>query len=131
MRGVESGLIKIGTSVNVARRHKRLVQERKEDLKVLLVLPGGSKFENELHQRFKAYRREGEWFDPNPKLFEFIYKSQVSGESVSLRELQVNPRQLKQNPRSLRTSFKAKPLEDQEVFNDFQKEAYMYLKELT
>lgn len=66
------GLIKIGTSRNLA---KRLVPIKKENgpLKLAATAGGDHKQETALHRKFAALRAEGEWFRPELPLLEHVY----------------------------------------------------------
>jgi hypothetical protein len=59
-------LIKIGTSTDVLRRAKTL------NATVLAKCPGSYSEERQLHTKFAAHRRHGEWFEPAPELMELI-----------------------------------------------------------
>jgi hypothetical protein len=59
-------LIKIGTTTDVLRRAKTL------NATVLAKCPGSYSEEKQLHAKFAAYRRHGEWFEPAPELMQLI-----------------------------------------------------------
>lgn len=56
-----SHLVKIGIAKNPERRVKTLQTGQPMDLYLMWSVPGD--YERELHVRFDAYRRRGEWFD--------------------------------------------------------------------
>lgn len=74
IRRESDGLIKIGTSRNLARRlgtHKR----EHGPLQLMAVEGGGQKQESALHRQFTELRAEGrEWFRPGLPLLEHIYR---------------------------------------------------------
>lgn len=59
-------LIKIGTTTNVRRRAAEL------NATVLARCPGSYSEEKQLHAKFAAHRRHGEWFEPAPELMRLI-----------------------------------------------------------
>ncbi|MGY1579162.1 GIY-YIG nuclease family protein [Streptomyces sp. MN13] len=59
-------LIKIGTSTDVLRRAKTL------NATVLVKCLGSYSEEQQLHAKFAAHRRHGEWFEPVPELMRLI-----------------------------------------------------------
>lgn len=77
IQAVDGGPIKIGYS---AQLNGRLDQIRAAELKkgrdttfvVRGVQAGSRSLERELHERFDAYRIEGEWFADSPEIQEFI-----------------------------------------------------------
>lgn len=62
------GPIKIGFSRDVRRRLAALQTGHSERLNVLRVYEGSQDDERSLHQRFAAYRENGEWFAPAPEI---------------------------------------------------------------
>ena len=56
-------VVKIGRSVDIARRLPMIQTGHPERLEVLWTTPGGPLLEGWLHAEFSAYRRHGEWFD--------------------------------------------------------------------
>lgn len=67
--------IKIGITVNIFDRLRRLQHAHAYELKVIAVIPGkGRETESELHRRFADSRLRGEWFRRTPELLEFIVK---------------------------------------------------------
>lgn len=65
------GPIKIGTTVDIERRKKR-IEARKGPLVLLATLPGGDSVERQMHQRFAHCQIQGEWFSPVEDLLGFI-----------------------------------------------------------
>lgn len=68
----EDNYIKIGVSGDTHQRVPQLRREYGRSLKVLGVMDGNRQIEQELHRRFKADRRFGEWFKPSEELLAFI-----------------------------------------------------------
>jgi putative transcriptional regulator len=69
-------LIKIGRSMNVESRIYQLEREFKTKFKLLLTIPTDNTvlLEKEMHDRFKRYRFEGEWFKITEKDLEPLIK---------------------------------------------------------
>lgn len=67
-----NGRIKIGYSKNFPSRFNTLKTSSSAGLEILLLERGTQAREAELHKRFKKCRRYGEWFDPAPKLLNYI-----------------------------------------------------------
>jgi hypothetical protein len=82
------GFIKIGHAVNLAQRLATMQLGCPLRLQILVNVPGGVRREKELHVRFKAYRRHGEWFEPADELLAFIeeMRAELSAEEVARRE---------------------------------------------
>jgi hypothetical protein len=59
-------LIKIGTTTNLKQRAQQV------NAQVLARIPGSYTEETQLHERFAALRRHGEWFEPGPDLVDLI-----------------------------------------------------------
>lgn len=78
VRRSSDGRIKIGYSSNVDGRIKAIASELRSMtgarvlLDVLATIPGRSREEADLHDRFSHLRRHGEWFDPGPDLLALI-----------------------------------------------------------
>lgn len=68
IRGVHTGRIKIGTSINPEQRLRSLQTGSPEPLEMMGVIQGGPKEEKILHKRFKRFGMHGEWFKPDPDL---------------------------------------------------------------
>lgn len=64
--------VKIGVSANPLRRLETLQAANGEPLKLVAVVLGGVELEVELHERFKAHRKMGEWFHLSPELLAWI-----------------------------------------------------------
>lgn len=76
-------LIKIGFSDNIAKRLKHLAGSFEKGIKLLATCEGGRDTELVLHNLFKDFRTEGEWFRSNSGLQALIdLRSQVNGEPV-------------------------------------------------
>lgn len=74
--GSESGPIKIGVSVDPAKRLKGLQTGYPEKLSLLAVIRGQAYREPEYHDRFAAHRLHGEWFSPAPEILAEITRLQ-------------------------------------------------------
>jgi hypothetical protein len=57
------GIVKIGRSLDVARRLRDIQRMSPVQLRVLWHKPGGQALESALHQEFADRRSHGEWFD--------------------------------------------------------------------
>jgi uncharacterized protein YozE (UPF0346 family) len=69
--------IKIGiTSGRVEKRMATVQTARGHKLSVLATIPGTTKFERALHERFAQHRLKGEWFRPHPDILEYIAQLQ-------------------------------------------------------
>lgn len=65
--------IKIGISTNVAARFSSLCTGNHEKLRLVCWTEGGDVKERALHKRFAEYRIHYEWFNPGPRLVDFIH----------------------------------------------------------
>jgi len=72
IRSLCGGPVKIGRASSPEDRLADIQRMSPFKLHVLLELPGGAKFERELHQRFAHLRSHGEWFQSAPELLDFI-----------------------------------------------------------
>jgi hypothetical protein len=64
---------KIGfTAGDVAKRLRALQTGSPTDLVILAVHPGTAEDERQLHEKFRACRRRGEWFEPSEALLEHV-----------------------------------------------------------
>lgn len=72
VQAADGGLIKIGIANDLRSRLKSLQAQCPVPLRCLAALPGYRELEIELHDRFSAHRRHGEWFEPAPELLELI-----------------------------------------------------------
>lgn len=68
----EDGPIKIGYSTTPEKRLQSLNTASPYPLYLRAVIEGGKKLEQELHERFAAYKMDGEWFSPHEELLQFI-----------------------------------------------------------
>jgi hypothetical protein len=68
----EGGAIKIGYSATPEKRLLSLKTASPFPLRLLKIIEGGKTLERELHQRFAALHIDGEWFNPNSELLEYI-----------------------------------------------------------
>src|SRR5512146_2055560 len=64
----DGGPVKIGWTYNPVRRLKDLQAASPYKLVVRKVVPGTQRLEHYLHQRYEAYRLEGEWFEVQPDM---------------------------------------------------------------
>lgn len=78
LRAGETMRIKIGYTNDIARRVVELQVGCPELLVLQLAVPGSLQDENELKQRFAAYRRHGEWFDLSPEIEAWIEAARVT-----------------------------------------------------
>ena len=70
--GSENGLVKIGFAGDLDYRFSKLVCGSPVPLTMLAITPGGRPKEREYHQRFKQWRRHGEWFELSDEIKEEI-----------------------------------------------------------
>ena len=66
----ESGVCKIGISVNVTARICSLQTSSPYPLTLLATMPGGRLEESALHREFGQYRLNGEWFSLRPEILD-------------------------------------------------------------
>jgi len=64
----DTGLIKIGTTVDVLGRVVDLRGASPTKLELLSAFDGGYQVERLLHAKLKTHRHHGEWFNPDPKV---------------------------------------------------------------
>ena len=64
--------VKIGISQAPSKRMADMAVGNHADLKLLGVLPGGSKRERALHARFEKYHIRGEWFQLVPEIKDYL-----------------------------------------------------------
>lgn len=64
--------IKIGYTANIHQRIKNLQYQKKDKLELLAAAPGDYDYEAHLHRLFKQHNIEGEWFNPDPEIFQYI-----------------------------------------------------------
>lgn len=73
--------IKIGKTSTAVRERIRLLQTGSPDiLKFLGVCIGIKRSESVLHREFSQYRLHGEWFSPEPEIFEYIKGNCITDE---------------------------------------------------
>jgi len=70
-----TGEVKIGFSTNVSDRLYMLRWQRHTNMTLLGWVPGGPRVEREMHARFDDLSLGGEWFEPDPTLFDYVEKS--------------------------------------------------------
>jgi hypothetical protein len=70
--GADNGLVKIGFASNFRDRYSKLNCGSPLPLYPLAITHGGRVEEREYHERFKEWRRHGEWFELTDKLEEEI-----------------------------------------------------------
>lgn len=75
IRAQNSGLIKIGHSIQPEKRLKQLQTGSGDHLEILSTIPGGSSKEAALHRQFASLNHRGEWFEPDPELLHYINKT--------------------------------------------------------
>jgi hypothetical protein len=74
-----SGLIKIGTTVNLQERVRSLQTGSPEEIYVVALMIGDHKLEKQIHKKFQHLRRgDSEWFEPNSDLMDFIKENAKS-----------------------------------------------------
>jgi hypothetical protein len=71
IRAGETDNIKIGRAENVTKRLASLQTAHYETLNVLRTIPGGSREELLVHQKFRAFRRKNEWHAFTPEMLTF------------------------------------------------------------
>lgn len=67
-----NGRIKIGVTDDLKARFSALRSSSPCELEILVSVEGDELTEREMHERFKASRSHGEWFDPSPDLIAYI-----------------------------------------------------------
>jgi hypothetical protein len=72
IQGQCGGAIKIGFSVDPAKRLKELQTGYPDTLKILFMIPGDESTERALHRLFEGARLKGEWFRPDDCLIDKI-----------------------------------------------------------
>lgn len=70
-------MVKIGFTISISKRMTEISLMSPIPLTLLGSLVGGRKKEQELHIRFKQYRRRGEWFELSDEIKEFINANAV------------------------------------------------------
>lgn len=72
IQGTDGGLVKIGWATSPAVRMAHMQAHCPVVLTLLHSEPGNGKQERELHARFSALRKHGEWFEPGADLLAYI-----------------------------------------------------------
>lgn len=69
---VDPSTVKIGVTANLSKRQAALGGGVPGGVTVLATLPGGQDVESFLHEKFAAYRLNGEWFQRSDEVRDFI-----------------------------------------------------------
>ena len=64
--------MKIGISAEPAERLRQLQSSHSDKLELVASFDGKIADERRLHERFKAYRKRGEWFHESPEISQWI-----------------------------------------------------------
>lgn len=75
-------LIKIGYSRKIKTRMKDLQNSSPDELILLLLIKGNR--EKELHEKFRPYRKHGEWFEPSREILQYLLDLIVKNKNVIL-----------------------------------------------
>lgn len=78
--------IKIGTTIRLSARLKKLEAEHSARLEVLGVRDGGLVEERVLHDKFSEFHVYDEWFRPHDDLLEFIRTETIAWDGTDERE---------------------------------------------
>ena len=70
---VKTGTIKIGYSDNINKRMQSLQSASPKKLILLGYIDGSKKLERLIHRFFHENQMEGEWFEPAPKVLNYIF----------------------------------------------------------
>jgi len=70
--GAETGMVKIGTSIDMVDRLKNLRATSPCKLELLLIFDGGMLVERALHRKLKIHHDHGEWFRPDPAVLDAL-----------------------------------------------------------
>ncbi len=65
-------MIKIGWTSKLKKRLLAIRTSNPDKVELLLTLEGNRTLERKMHQRFKQFRRSGEWFEAAPELLTAI-----------------------------------------------------------
>jgi hypothetical protein len=84
--------VKIGVSTNWRERVDSIIRSSSHDAQLILVVPGDRSYEQGLHDLFEDYRANGEWFDCEGKLLEFLLRY-CSEEGREILELETGAAQ--------------------------------------
>lgn len=79
--------IKIGYTVDIHNRIQGLQTEKKDKLVLLLMVPGNFGYETFLHKMFKQHNIEGEWFNPDPEILEYMDNLKELDKADTAREI--------------------------------------------
>lgn len=77
--------IKIGFTIQPAKRMSSLQTANSRELETLLVAPSYMAEEHDTHQRFAHLRERGEWFRAEPELLDFIEDLKVKAAPAMAR----------------------------------------------
>jgi len=80
-----NGAIKIGYTKDVDRRIKELQTSNPEKLNLLLKVGAEPNDEKVMHDKFKKYCINLEWYSPSDELIKFIRKFQSYGSNILFR----------------------------------------------
>jgi hypothetical protein len=72
IRQDQTGAIKIGSTNNLEKRVQALQTGSPYLLKPIGYITGTAKLEQKLHKQFQEFQLQGEWFQPHPRLLDFI-----------------------------------------------------------
>lgn len=64
----DNEFMKIGTTTKLFSRIKDIQTGNPRELRIIGLMKGGKKEEEELHERFNRYRKRGEWFYYNDEI---------------------------------------------------------------
>lgn len=68
----EDGRIKVGWSSDVMRRITEMRRDAKQTVQLLACFPGNKPAELRLHDRLKAHKYRGEWYEPHAEVMAVI-----------------------------------------------------------
>src|SRR5689334_3921911 len=74
----KTGQIKIGYTKHLLKRFAFIQGHSADRLELLIHINAGKEDERALHERFKASRAHGEWFEPTKDLLEAVAKLRAS-----------------------------------------------------
>jgi hypothetical protein len=80
VRATLTRLYKIGRTMDIAARLAELRTGSPDALELVASFP--EDYESELHAKFAAFRRHGEWFAESPELVDFLNTPQLTNEDV-------------------------------------------------
>jgi len=82
IQAVNGGPIKIGVTQNIHKRLDSLQTASPYQLRVLALIRGGQRLEQEYHRHFHMYRLSGEWFEPAQPILAEVERINVRSELV-------------------------------------------------